>query len=80
MRNLKRALVALFVVLLSVLVLFFVLENQQSVALALFGWSAPAMPIAVLVVASLILGLAVGPLIGVCSLMYGKRRARASMR
>jgi hypothetical protein len=38
MRNLKRALAALFVLLLAAVVLFFVLENQQPVALILFGW------------------------------------------
>ena len=44
MRNLKRALAAVFVLLLAAVVLFFVLENQQAVSLVLFGWAAPAMP------------------------------------
>ncbi|BCJ08298.1 hypothetical protein PRtIB026_A20290 [Pseudomonas sp. RtIB026] len=65
MRNLKRALVVLFVLLLAAVVLFFVLENQQAVSLVLFGWSAPSMPIAVLVLAALVVGLAIGPLLGV---------------
>lgn len=62
MRNLKRALAALFVLLLAAVVLFFVLENQQVVSLVLFGWSAPATPVAVPVLAALVVGLAVGPL------------------
>ncbi|QXH52894.1 DUF1049 domain-containing protein [Pseudomonas fakonensis] len=80
MRNLKRALLALFVLLLAAVVLFFVLENQQAVSLVLFGWSAPAVPVAVLVVAALLLGLAVGPLLGAYGLMRGKRKIRASAR
>ncbi|AZL72904.1 lipopolysaccharide assembly protein LapA domain-containing protein [Pseudomonas oryziphila] len=80
MRNLKRALVVLFVLLLAVVVVFFVLENQQSVALVLFGWSAPQMPVAVLVLAALVVGLAVGPLLGAYGLMQGKRKIRAAVR
>ncbi len=37
MRNLKRALAAVFVLLLAAVVLFFVLENQQTVSLVLLG-------------------------------------------
>lgn len=80
MRNLKRALAVLFVVLLAAVVLCFVLENQQSVALVLFGWSAPRMPVAVLVLAALVLGLAAGPVLAGCGLMLGKRKSRASAR
>ncbi|WP_248919144.1 lipopolysaccharide assembly protein LapA domain-containing protein [Pseudomonas entomophila] len=77
MRNLKRALVALFMLLLAAAVLFFVLENQQAVSLVMFGWSAPAMPVALLVLAALLVGLAVGPLLGAYGLMRGRRKARA---
>ncbi|QXH55428.1 lipopolysaccharide assembly protein LapA domain-containing protein [Pseudomonas maumuensis] len=80
MRNLKRTLVGLFVLLLAAVVLFFVLENQQAVSLVMFGWSAPAMPVAVPVLAALIIGLAVGPLLGAYGLMRGKRKVRASAR
>lgn len=80
MRNLKRVLAALFVLLLAAVVLFFVLENQQAVSLAMFGWAAPAVPVAVLLIAALVLGLAVGPLLGAYGLMRGKRKIRASAR
>lgn len=80
MRNLKRALLALFVLLLAAVVLFFVLENQQSVALVLFGWAAPAVPVAVVVIAALVLGLAIGPLLGAYGLMRGKHKLRANAR
>ncbi|MGE7991575.1 LapA family protein [Pseudomonas sp. NPDC089554] len=80
MRSFKRALALLFVLLLAAVVLFFVLENQQSVALILFGWSAPSMPVAVPVVAALIVGLAIGPLLAAYGVMRGKRRIIASVR
>ncbi|MNG67036.1 hypothetical protein D3C76_590770 [compost metagenome] len=80
MRNLKRALAALFVLLLATLVLFFVLENQQTVSLVMFGWSTPAMPVAVLVLAALVVGLAVGPLLGAYGVLRSKRKIRASAR
>ncbi|MDH1574043.1 lipopolysaccharide assembly protein LapA domain-containing protein [Pseudomonas sp. GD03746] len=80
MRNLKRALAALFVLLLAAVVLFFVLENQQAVALVLFGWSAPELPVAVPVLAALVVGLAVGPLLGAYGVQRSKRKIRASAR
>ncbi|MBV4539603.1 lipopolysaccharide assembly protein LapA domain-containing protein [Pseudomonas vlassakiae] len=80
MRNLKRALAVLFVLLLAAVVLFFVLENQQAVALVLFGWTAPAMPVAVPVLAALVVGLAVGPLLGAYGVQRSKRKIRASAR
>ncbi|MHC2147781.1 lipopolysaccharide assembly protein LapA domain-containing protein [Pseudomonas sp. 210_17 TE3656] len=76
MRNLKRALVVLFILALATLVLFFVLENQQVVALVMFGWSAPALPLSVVVLAALLLGLVVGPLMGVYVGLRAKGRAR----
>lgn len=81
MRNLKRALAALFVLLLAAVVLFFVLENQQTVSLVLFGWAAPAMPVAVLVLAALVIGLAIGPLLvptacSAASARFAHRHAR----
>lgn len=80
MRNLKRALAAIFVLLLAAVVLFFVLENQQPVALVLFGWAAPEMPVAVLVLAALVIGLAIGPLLGAYGVQRSKRKIKASAR
>ncbi|MFQ6576126.1 lipopolysaccharide assembly protein LapA domain-containing protein [Pseudomonas sp. UM16] len=79
MRNLKRALAVLFILALATLVLFFVLENQQTVALVMFGWSAPAMPVAVPVLAALLVGLAIGPLLGAYGVLRSKRRLRATL-
>ncbi|WP_449431652.1 lipopolysaccharide assembly protein LapA domain-containing protein [Pseudomonas putida] len=80
MRNLKRVVAALFVLLLAALVLFFVLENQQTVSLVLFGWAAPEMPVAVLVLAALVVGLAIGPFLGAYGVLRSKRKIRASAR
>ena len=80
MRNLKRALVALFVLLLAAVVLFFVLENQAAVPLVLFGWSAPAIPVSVWILAALLIGLSLGPLLGAYGLSRGRRRIRSKTR
>ena len=80
MRNLKRALVALFMLFLAALVLFFVLENQQAVSLVMFGWSAPAVPVAVVVLVALVVGLAIGPLFGIFTLLRGRHKTRVSVR
>ncbi|AZF41731.1 hypothetical protein C4J87_1558 [Pseudomonas sp. R1-43-08] len=65
MRGVKRV-VAVFAVLVAALVvLAFVLENQQGVALSFLGWSTAQMPVAVFVVVALIVGMLIGPLLGV---------------
>ncbi|MNF11676.1 hypothetical protein D3C80_2129380 [compost metagenome] len=46
----------------------------------MFGWSTPAMPVAVLVLAALVVGLAVGPLLGAYGMLRSKRKIRASAR
>lgn len=74
MRNLKRFLLALFVLALAAVVLFFVLENQQSVSLILFGWMSPAVPLAVVVMVALVLGLTIGPLLGAYIALRSRRR------
>jgi len=64
MRNLKRALLAVFVLLLVLAVLAFVLENQQSVSLLFLGWVGPQLPVSLLVVLALLVGMTIGPLLG----------------
>jgi len=80
MRNLKRVVLALVVLAVAAVVLLFVLENQQSVALVLFGWAAPALPLSVVILVVLLAGLLVGPLIGAYLWIRGNRRARRSVR
>ncbi|KAF2406139.1 Protein of unknown function [Pseudomonas antarctica] len=64
MRGIKRVFLVLVVLAVALVVLAFVLENQQGVSLSLLGWTTMQLPVAVYVVAALIVGLMVGPLLG----------------
>jgi uncharacterized integral membrane protein len=45
-------------------VLVFVLENQQSVALLFLGLSGPQLPVSLIVVLALLIGMLIGPVLG----------------
>jgi len=64
MRNLKRILLAVFMLLLILAVLAFVLENQQSVTLLFLGWAGPELPVSLVMVLALLAGMVIGPVIG----------------
>jgi uncharacterized integral membrane protein len=64
MRNLKRVLLAVFVLLLVLAILAFVLENQQSVSLLFLGWAGPQLPVSLAMVVALLIGMVIGPCIG----------------
>lgn len=64
MRNLKRILIALLVLMVILAVLVFVLENQQQVSLLFLGWAGPQLPVSVITVAALLIGMLIGPLLG----------------
>lgn len=64
MRNLKRVLLAAFVLLLILAILAFVLENQQSVSLLFLGWAGPELPISLVMVVALLMGMVIGPIFG----------------
>ncbi|MGY2339219.1 LapA family protein [Pseudomonas sp. SDO5532_S415] len=76
MRNLKRVLIAVFVLLLVLAILAFVLENQQSVTLLFLGWAGPQLPVSVVMVVALLIGMVVGPIIS----WFLGRTSRASRR
>ena len=63
MRNLKRVVFAVFALLLVLTILAFVLENQQSVSLLFLGWSGPQLPVSLAILAALLLGMVIGPLL-----------------
>jgi putative membrane protein len=63
MRNLKRVLLAVLVLLLILAILAFVLENQQSVTLLYLGWAGPQLPISLIMVLVLLIGMVIGPLL-----------------
>ena len=64
MRNLKRVLLGVFVLLLVLVVLAFVLENQQSVSLLFMGFSGPQLPVSIVAVLALLIGMIIGPVLG----------------
>lgn len=76
MRNLKRVLLAVFVLLLVLAILAFVLENQQSVTLLFLGWTGPQLPISLVMVAALLIGMVIGPVLG----WFLGRASRASRK
>ncbi|CAI8965729.1 MULTISPECIES: lipopolysaccharide assembly protein LapA domain-containing protein [Pseudomonas] len=64
MRNLKRILLGVFILLLVLVILAFVLENQQSVSLLFLGLSGPQLPVSLVVVLALLIGMLIGPILG----------------
>ncbi|WP_411705149.1 lipopolysaccharide assembly protein LapA domain-containing protein [Edaphovirga cremea] len=73
MSGVKRVVVLLTVLVVALVVLTFVLENQQAVSLSFLGLATGQMPVSVFVVVALIVGMLVGPLLGV---LVRKRRPR----
>lgn len=74
MRGVKRVVLVLIVLIAALAVLAFVLENQQGVALAFLGWSTPQMPVSVFVTLALIIGMLIGPFLGLLVKRSGQRR------
>lgn len=64
MRNLKRILLGVLVLLLMLVILAFVLENQQSVSLLFLGWAGPQLPVSLVMVLALLVGMLIGPVLG----------------
>lgn len=64
MRNLKRILLGVFLLVMVLVVLAFVLENQQSVSLLFLGFSGPQLPVSVVAVLALLMGMLIGPVLG----------------
>ncbi|MGF6209954.1 LapA family protein [Pseudomonas frederiksbergensis] len=76
MRNLKRVLLGLVLLLLVLAILAFVLENQQSVSLLFLGWAGPQLPVSVVMVLALLIGMLIGPILG----WFMGRSSRASRK
>ncbi|MDD1005313.1 lipopolysaccharide assembly protein LapA domain-containing protein [Pseudomonas sp. TNT2022 ID642] len=64
MRSFKRVFLGFFLLLLMLVVLAFVLENQQQVSILFLGFSGPQLPISLVVVLALLVGMLVGPVLG----------------
>ncbi|KTC46193.1 hypothetical protein AO262_08140 [Pseudomonas fluorescens ABAC62] len=72
MKKFKRVFFALIALLIALAVLAFVLENQQGASLSFFGWSTAELPVSVFVTLALVLGLVVGPVLG---LLVARKRS-----
>lgn len=81
MRSFTRLVQVVIVLIIAAVCLLFVLENPQTVSLSLLGFTGPEWPVSVIVLLTLLLGLAIGPLIGWFIAMRGRRRLhRAAIR
>ena len=74
MRMFTRVLTAVVALLLVVSTIVFILENQQKVSLVFFGWSSPGLFLAVPVIAALLIGMLIGPILGWAMGLRKKRR------
>ncbi len=64
MHKAKRFLSGVIVLFLALVILVFVLENQEILALSFFGWSTAEVPVSVILVLTLIAGMIVGAALG----------------
>lgn len=80
MRGVKRAVLVLMVLIIALVVLGFVLENQQGASLSFLGWTTVQMPVAVFVVAALIVGMLIGPLLSVALARSRRQRVNRAGR
>jgi len=80
MRGVKRVVLVLSVLIIALVVLGFVLENQQAVSVSFLGWSTMQMPTSVFMVLSLIVGMAIGPVLGALLRINGRRRLKSLER
>ena len=76
MRNVKRLIFFVIVLLVLAVTIVFVLENQQPVALVFFGWSAPELSVAVPVILALLVGMLIGPVLTWVTRLRKKPKSR----
>lgn len=65
MKRLKHLALFLMVSLILLVIVIFMLENQQSVIITLFGWSSAEVSVSICLMVVLLIGMVVGPLLGV---------------
>lgn len=74
MRGVKKLSSLLIILVALAATLLFSLENQQPVSLVFLGWSVPPWPVSIYILGALLLGLLVGPLLGVIFYRRNSRR------
>ena len=80
MGRVGRIFLGMILVVFTLAVIAFVLENQQGVALSFLGWTSAEFPVAVFVGLALIVGALIGPILGLLVRLAGRRRVEASKR
>lgn len=73
MPRLKRIVLVLVVLIVTLVVLGFVLENQQAVSIVFFGWASAELPVSVFIALALIMGMLIGPIL---TLLFVRRTVR----
>lgn len=74
MRNVKRAVLVVFALLVIFGVVIFTLENQQPTALMFLGWRSPELPESLFLIGALLAGMAIGPAMGFVA--YKRKESR----
>ncbi|WP_421137069.1 lipopolysaccharide assembly protein LapA domain-containing protein [Pseudomonas sp. NFX15] len=80
MGRLNRLLLVLLFLALMAFVVLFILENQQAVALVFLGYTSPQLPISVLMLIAILLGLAIGPAMGIWVVLRNHHKRRLKLR
>lgn len=75
-RRFNRLLLLLVLLLLVAIILVFFLENQQVVGLVFLGVAFPQLPVSLLMVGALLLGLLLGPAMGLLVVSRSRHRLR----
>jgi uncharacterized integral membrane protein len=74
MRGVRRVSLVLVTLAFVLVILAFVLENQQGVTLSFLGWSSVQLPVAVFITLALIVGMLISPLLGGVIRLAGRRK------
>lgn len=74
MHSLKRAAFVVFALVIVFGVVIFILENQQLASLSFMGWRSPVLPASIFMLAALLLGMAIGPVLGFAA--YRRKNAK----
>lgn len=78
MLRVKRIALVLFTLLVVLTVFAFVLENQQGITLSFLGWNTAQLPAAVFITLALIIGMLIGPVLGVLVRPVARRKPSSS--
>ena len=74
MRDFKRVVLVVFGLVVILGAVIFILENQQPTSLMFLGWRSTELPVSLFFIAALLLGMAVGPVMGFGA--YKRKAAR----